>query len=67
MRRILQHYCHTFALVHLREAGADARMEFAYQITMLDPEQYSGLLTDMGQIPGVTGLNLLVQNEDEEV
>jgi Domain of unknown function (DUF4956) len=67
LRRILSHYCQRFALVHLREAGPDANMEFAYQIKMYDPQQTSGLLTDLGTIPGVSGLNLLVQNEDEEV
>ena len=66
LRRILQHYCKTFALVHLREAGPDARMEFAYQVKLHDPRQSTGLLTDMGSIPGVSGLNLLVQSDDEE-
>jgi len=66
LRRILQHYCKTFALVNLREAGPDARMEFAYQIKLYDSTQTTGLLTDMGSIPGVSGLNLLLQNEDEE-
>jgi uncharacterized membrane protein YhiD involved in acid resistance len=74
LRRILQHYCQTFALVHLRDAstggaavGGDARMEFAYQVKLFDPQQTTGLLADMGAIPGVSGLNLLIQNEDEEI
>ena len=66
LRRILQHYCRTFALVNLREAGPDARMEFAYQVKLYDASQTTGLLNDMGTIPGVSGLNLLLQNEDEE-
>lgn len=66
LRRILQHYCKTFALVNLREAGPDARMEFAYQIKMHDLDQTTGLLSDMGTIPGVSGLNLLLQTDDEE-
>jgi hypothetical protein len=41
-------------------------MEFAYQIKMHDLDQTTGLLTDMGTIPGVSGLNLLLQNDDEE-
>ena len=67
LRRILQHYCRSFALVHLREAGPEANMEFAYQIKMYDPHQSTGLVTDVGTIPGVSGINLLVQNEDEEI
>ena len=67
LRRILQHYCRTFALVHLREAGPEANMEFAYQIKMYDPRQTTGLVADMGTIPGVTGINLLIQSEDDEV
>ena len=50
-----------------REAGPEADMEFAYQIKMYDPEQTTGLVADVGTIPGVSGINLLVQNEDEEI
>ena len=67
LRRILQHYCQSFALVHLREAGPEASMEFAYQVKMFDPKQTTGLVADVGTIPGVSGVNLLVQNEDEEI
>ena len=67
LRQILQHYCRGFALVHLRESGPESEMEFAYQVKMFDMQQTTGLVTDMGTIPGVSGIDLLVQNEDEEV
>ena len=65
LHRVLQHYCRSFTLVHLREAGSGARMEFAYQVKLFHPKQASGLLADMGSIPGVAGINLLVTDEDE--
>lgn len=66
LRKILRHYCRSFALVHLREAGPDG-MEFAYQIRLFDPRQSSGLVADMGAIPGVRGVDLLLQEQDEEI
>ena len=66
LRRILQHYCRSFALMHLREAGPQAMMEFAYRVQLDDPHLSSGLLADLGAIPGVGGVVLLMQNEDTE-
>lgn len=68
LHRVLKHYCRSFNLLHLREAGvADTAMEFAYQVRLFDPDQSTGLVTDMGSIPGVTSVNLLMQSADEEV
>ena len=67
LRQILKHHCSSFALVHLRETQPEPNMEFAYQVKLHDPEQTPGLLQDMRQIEGLSGLNLLMQNEDEAV
>jgi hypothetical protein len=67
LRRILSHYCKGFALVHLRETGREDTMEFSYQVKLLDPRSTPGLLGDLRQIDGLTGVNLLMQNEDLEV
>jgi len=67
LRRVLQHYCRSFALMHLRDVGVDATQEFAYQLEMHDPEQSSGLVQDISAIPGVAGVSLLMQNEDDQL
>ncbi len=67
LRQVLQHHCRSFALVHLRDAGAGEQMEFAYQVKLHDPDQTPGLLMDMRSIEGIVGLNLLMQSEDEAV
>ena len=66
LRHVLQHYCHTFALMHLRDAGPGATMEFSYRVQLDDPRQSSSLLNDLGAIPGMAGVMLLMQNEDVE-
>lgn len=66
LRGVLQHYCRSFALMHLREAGPEATMEFAYRVQLDDPQHSSGLIQDLGAIPGVAGVMLLMQNEDVE-
>ncbi len=66
LRKTLQHYCRTFALMHLREAGAPQQLEFAYRVELDDPTHSSGLVQDLEAIPGAAGIVLLMQNEDAE-
>jgi hypothetical protein len=53
--------------MHLRDGGGDAAMEFAYRVQLDDPELSSGLVHDLGSIPGVAGVVLLMQDEESEV
>ena len=67
LRRVLSHYCKRCALVHLRDTGREDTMEFSYQVKLLDARATPSLLGDLRQISGLTGVNLLMQNEDLEV
>ena len=67
LRRILTHYCRTFALVFLRDTGLSERMEFSYQIDLRDKGAHAELVADLRDVPGIEGVNLLMQNEDVEL
>lgn len=67
LRRVLQHYCRSFALMQLGDGGSGGTMEFSYWLRLEDPAQSSALVQDISAIPGVRGANLLMQNEDQEV
>ena len=67
LRRVLRHYCSSFALVSLRDSRHEGAMDFSYQLRLLDPASSTPLLTDVRAIPGALDVNLLLQNEDVEV
>ncbi len=67
LRRILGNYCQSFGLINLREAGVGIAMEFSYQLKLHDFKQSSMLLSDLRKIPGLTALNLLMQDTDEDL
>jgi uncharacterized membrane protein YhiD involved in acid resistance len=67
LRRVLAHHCTSFALMHLRDGGPEAAMEFAYRVQLDDPDLAGGLIHDLGAIPGVAGVVLLMQDEESEV
>jgi uncharacterized membrane protein YhiD involved in acid resistance len=67
LRRILGHYCRTFALMHLREGAGDAELEYAYQLQLHDPSQVSGLVADVKALPGASSVMLVAQDEHEEL
>lgn len=67
LRRVLGHYCRTFALMHLREGADDAELEYAYQLQLHDPSQVAGLVADVRAIPGASAVMLLAQDEHQEL
>lgn len=66
LQRLLSHYCRSTALTFLRDTGRDDTMEFSYQVILRDPQSSTHLLADLRAIPGVSSVNLLLQNEDVE-
>ncbi|MBL8756721.1 MAG: DUF4956 domain-containing protein [Planctomycetes bacterium] len=67
LRDVLRHYCRHFALVSLRDSRHEGAMDFAYQLSLHDPQAHQALVADVRAIPGALGVNLFVQNEHEEV
>ena len=73
MRSVLSRYCDSFHLVHMREAVAavpgdesvgERAMEYAWQIKLVDPRYGTQMLTEVGDIAGVSGMSLLMQDEE---
>ncbi|MCA8955106.1 MAG: hypothetical protein KDC87_03475, partial [Planctomycetes bacterium] len=64
LSKILAHYCSHFALVHMRETSRENELEFAYRVRLVDPLQSPGMVSDIGRIDGVRGLQLLLQDDE---
>jgi len=62
----LRRICESFTLLHVREAGPQALMEFAYQIKLFDKSHGSHLVRDIVAIDGVSDLSLLMQDGEAQ-
>jgi uncharacterized membrane protein YhiD involved in acid resistance len=58
---VLQRYCSNFALLNLRDAGSAAQ-EHSYHLSLLKPDAKVRLLHDLGEVPGVAAVSLLMQD-----
>ena len=67
LRRIMRHYCRTFALVTVRDSRREGAMDFAYQLQLHDQAATTGLVADVRSIVGAADVQLLLQNEHEEI
>lgn len=65
IRGVLRRYCANFALVQLRDAGANS--EFAYRVRLGDTRRSEEFLGELRRLQGIAGLSLSVQDEDQEV
>ena len=66
IRATLKRHCDEWSLLHLRQAGPDNAMEFAYQVRMIDKSESSRLAQDITALPGISDLSLLMQDEEIE-
>lgn len=66
VRATLKRHCDQWSLLHLRQAGPDQTMEFAYQVRMIDKNESSRLAHEITALPGVSDLSLLMQDEEIE-
>ena len=64
---MLRRHTRTFALVTLREASQGEMMEYAYQIQFHRDEGRAGLLSELGQIPGMQDVSVLMQESTLEL
>jgi Domain of unknown function (DUF4956) len=58
---VLQRYCHSFALINLRDAGLDIQ-EHSYHLSLTKPDAKVRLIHDLGGLPGVGAVSLLMQD-----
>jgi uncharacterized membrane protein YhiD involved in acid resistance len=67
LRKMLRHYCKTFALISMRDGRKSSTLDLSYQIMLREPGCHRALVNDMHQVPGIHSVNLLMTNEHEEV
>jgi Domain of unknown function (DUF4956) len=63
---VLGRHCRRWTLVNLRELDSDEQ-EQSYQVDLAHRAAGTGLLRDLGMLPGVTGTSLLMQDSLIEV
>jgi len=63
---VLGRHCRRWTLVNLRELDSDEQ-EQSYQVDLAHRAAGTGLLRDLGTLPGVTGTSLLMQDSLIEV
>lgn len=59
-------FCDGFSLMHVREAGPEQSMEFAYQLRLFDTDHGPRLMSELGRIEGVSDLSLLMQDSEDQ-
>lgn len=64
---VLREQCRSFVLVTLREVAQGEDMEHAYQVRLRDPQGRSSLIAALSAVPGVRGVNLLMQEATVEL
>lgn len=62
---VLERYCREFVLVNLREAGGNLH-EHVYQVQLTSPSVRPKLLNELGALPGLSGITLLLQDSTVE-
>lgn len=62
VRNTLGRFCDSVNLMHVREAGE--QLEYAWQIRLFHPDFGSRLSGELNEIEGVSGLSVLMQQED---
>lgn len=62
LQTVLNHYCDTIKLLHMREAGPGRVMEYAYQVKLIDPRYGSQLMAEVERIEGVHNVSFLMQD-----
>ncbi len=65
-RRLLVKHCASHILMNLRDVGGNLQ-EHAYHIKLLDLDERGALIRDLGAVPGLSGVTLLMQDTTVEV
>lgn len=63
----LQSCCSGFSLIAMREAAQGDRMEYSYQVRLLDPSYQRDIVERLNDIEGVSGTSLLMHRTTVEL
>lgn len=68
LRRLMKRYCHSFHLIHIREATRSSDgprlMEYAWQVKLVDSSFGAQLMAELAGIEGASTPALLMQDEE---
>ncbi len=67
VQNTMKKYCSLIHLIAMREAAQGDRLEYSYQVRLLDPSYQKDLVEDFEQLPGVTEASLLMQRTTVEL
>ena len=67
IKDVLRQCCSAYYLIAMREAAQGDRMEYSYQIKLIDPSYQKDIVEGLDKIPGVMETNLLMQRTTVEL
>lgn len=67
VREVFSRYCAAFELIAMREAVQGERLEYSYQIRLLDPSYQADLLGELRRVEDVTDSQLLMHRSTVEI
>jgi len=67
LKEIFTRFCSTVDMVSMREAAQADKMEYAYQVRLLDPTCKSDLLAALREHPEFTEVNMIMQRSTVEI
>ena len=67
IENIIEQTCKNFALVSIREMSQGGRLDFAYQVKLKKGFKTNDIVTEIGKMENVRGLNLTMQESIIEV
>ena len=67
VQTVMRQYCALIHLIAMREAAQGERLEYSYQVRLLDPSYQKDLVEALDRTPGVTEASLLMQRTTVEL
>jgi uncharacterized membrane protein YhiD involved in acid resistance len=67
VQAVLKQHCSAFHLIAMREAAQGNRLEYSYQIRLIDPSYHADILEKMRAIPEVSEPSLLMHRTTVEL
>ncbi len=67
VQAVLKQHCSAFHLIAMREAAQGDRLEYSYQIRLIDPSYHADILEKMRAIPEVSEPSLLMHRTTVEL
>lgn len=67
VQEVMKKYCSLFHLIAMREAAQGDRMEYSYQLRLIDPSYQKDMVEELDRLPGVTEAGLLMHRTTVEL